>query len=864
LEVSYRFGRIDVRPWQRELLIDGQAVGIGARAFDVLLTLIERRGELVTKSDLLDAVWPGMVVEENNLVVQVGTLRKLLGAATIVTIPGRGYRLVVALDTEPDLPPSHQPPKHHAPSTRHAGNLPSQMPVLYGRSTVIEEVKSELQSHALVTLVGAGGIGKTRVAHAVAQDLRDRWVDGVWIAELAPLTRPDSLAGALAQLLGVDLPGAEVTVEVLARMLTLQSMLLVLDNCDHLLDEVSAWVQAVTACAPGVRLLVTSQEPLRMPEEQQVRIPPLPVPPAVSLSEARGFGAIELFEARVRALSPSFVLTDDSVPAAIDICRALDGMPLAIELAAARVPALGITGVRDRLDERLRLLTVGWRGAQARHQTLRATLEWSHGRLGDDERAVFRRLAVFSGGFSGDLAVSVAGEVGGDDWAVLDVLGTLVEKSLVVADQGDPPRYRLLESAKAYAAEQLAAAEESSDRAGRHAYAVASWFEHIDTAQLTGRMRSEEHLASLLPEMDNLRAAMRWATGDQGDLGIAMSLAASMAGIEDCGAECARWLLALEPQVDPRDTSIAAARYWLGFARPSMYGRVPLNSRGEGARRAVILLRTLGIEELLFYALLRSVRNSTKAGATAAADEALSEARRLEQPHWPELLRARLPRIMAFVANQAGDLDRAIELLQQAASSCTHAGDRSAEALVRIDLVDALWKRRPATQAVSECGRLIDLMRQHPTAAATAAMAWSNVTGLLCELGRTDEASAIAREGLTFMRRSGSVLSYADTLACVIERRGQAVAATRLLGASDAYQVRCGEARGANEERIVRNARARLLHTLGAEAFALNASEGASLEEDTAAAIVVAALGPAREEHIASLRTGHDPMTTGL
>ena len=864
MEDSYRFGRIDVRPRQRELLIDGQAVGVGARAFDVLLTLIERRGELVTKSDLLDAVWPGMVVEENNLVVQVGTLRKLLGAATIVTIPGRGYRFAAALDAESALSPSHEPARPTARRTRHAGNLPSQLPVLYGRSTVIEAVKSELQSHALVTLVGAGGIGKTRIVQAVAHSLRERWPDGVWIAELAPLTQPDSLAGALAQLLGVDPPEAEVTVDALARVLALQSMLLVLDNCEHLLDEVGALARAITAHAPGVRLLVTSQEPLRMPEEQQVRIPPLPVPPAVNLSEARGYGAIELFEARVRALSPRFVLTDDNVAAAIDICRALDGMPLAIELAAARVPSLGITAVRDRLDERLRMLTVGWRGAQARHRTLRATLEWSHGRLGDDERAVFRRLAVFSGGFTSDLAVAVAGEGGGDDWEVLDVLSTLVEKSLVVADPGDPPRYRLLESAKAYAAEQLATVNELSDRTGRHARAVASWFERIDTAQLIGRLRSEEHLASLLPEMDNLRAAMRWATTDQGDPAIAMSLAASMAGIEDCGAECARWLLALEPRVDPGDSSVAAARFWLGFSRPSMFGRVPLASRREGARRAVCLLRSLGLEELLFYGLLRLVRNSTKAGDSAAADEALAEARRLERAHWSELLRARLPRMMAYVASQAGDFDRAIPLLQQVASICEHAGDRSAEALARIDLVDALWRRGPTTEAASECRRLIDLMRQHPPEAATAAMAWSNVTGLLCELGRTDEASASAQEGLTFMRRSGSVLCYADTLACAFEQRAQAVAAARLLGASDAYRARCGEVREENEERIVRSARARLLDTLGAEAFALNASEGASLGEDTATAIVVAALEPAREEHLASLPTGEDPMTTGL
>ncbi|MEY8690289.1 MAG: winged helix-turn-helix domain-containing protein [Leptothrix sp. (in: b-proteobacteria)] len=856
MEDSYRFGRIDVRPRQRELLIDGRAAGIGARAFDVLLTLIERRGELVTKSDLLDAVWPGMVVEENNLVVQVGTLRKLLGAATIVTIPGRGYRFAATLDADRDLASSLEPSRHAAPSTHQAGNLPAHLPVLYGRSTVIEAVIAELQSHALVTLVGAGGIGKTRIAQAVAHKLRDRWADGAWIAELAPLTQPDSLASALAQLLGVNPPQAEVTVDALGRVLALQSMLLVLDNCEPLLDEVGAFARAILAYAPGVRLLVTSQEPLRMPEEQQVRIPPLPVPPAVDLSEARGYGALELFEARVRALSPSFVLTDDSLAGAIDICRALDGIPLAIELAAARVPALGIAGVRDRLDERLRMLTVGWRGAQARHRTLRATLEWSHSRLGGEERTVFRRLAVFSGGFTSELAVAVAGDGGGDDWEVLDRLSTLVEKSLVVADPGDPPRYRLLESAKAYAAEQLAAADELSDRTGRHARAVASWFERIDTAQLVGRLRSEEHLASLLPDMDNLRAAMRWATGNQGDSAIAMSLAASMAGIEDCAAECARCLLALEPSVDPGDSSATAARFWLAFSRPSMFGRVPLASRREGARRAVSLLRSLGLEELLFYALLRLVRNSTKAGDSAVANEALAEVCRLERPTWSALLRARLPRLRAFVASHRGELDQAVPLLQQAASMYEHAGDRSAEALARIDLVDALWQRGPITEAENECRRLIDLVRQHPPAAATAAMAWSNVMGVLCELCRTDEASASAREGLTFMRRSGSVLQYADTLACVIEQRAQAVAAARLLGASDAYRARCGEARGGSEERLVHSARARLLVTLGAATFTLNASEGASLGEDAVAEIVLAALEPAREGHTARLPGG--------
>jgi hypothetical protein len=334
-----------------------------------------------------------------------------------------------------------------------------------------------------------------------------------------------------------------------------------------------------------------------------------------------------------------------------------------------------------------------------------------------------------------------------------------------------------------------------------------------------------------------------------------MSLAASMAGIEDYGAECARWLLALEPKVDPADCSLAAARFWLGFARPAMFGRVPLKKRSEGARRAVTLLGALGLEELRYYALLRLVRNSAKAGDTAAAEAALAEARRLERPHWPELLRARLPRATAFAARQAGDLDRAIVLLRRAASMCANAGDRSAEALVRIDLVDAFWQCGPTMEAASECDRLIHLIREHPPAAATAAMAWSNVVGLLCELGRSEEASASTLEGLTFMRRSGAVLCYADTLACVLEQRGQADVAARLLGASDAYQIRCGETRERNEERIVRNARVRLLDTLGAEAFALNSSEGALIDEDSVTAIVAAALDPGREGHTAGRRS---------
>ncbi len=509
----YFFHHYQLLPAQRQLLSGDHPVKLGSRAFDMLVVLVERHNRIVPKHELLDLVWPKLVVEENNLQVQVMALRKLLGHGAIATIPGRGYRFTLPVDGDATAVP---PPLSSEP-------VPG--PALIGRDDELRVLQGLLMAYPLVTVSGAGGIGKTRLAQAATRGLQSpqdmAWVDLVGLDDAA------TLPSAVAQALGIELAGGADARVALAAALRGRTALVVLDNAEHLLDAVAAFVATLRDQASTLRVLVTSQEALRLPDEQVFRPGPLTLPATDDLLSVRASAAVELFVARARQVDRSFDLGEHNRAAVAEVCRRLDGIPLAIELAAARVGLLGVKGVRDRLDERFELLTAGARAAMRRHQTLRAALEWSHGLLTSDEQRVLRRLGVLTGGFTLEAAQEVAEDEALDGWDVLERLGALVDKSLVVAEGDSLPRYRLLETTRMFALERLAEAGETEPTLLRHAWYFMALAERCD-AEIHAQGQGAEALARLDPERDNLLHALRWCERGAGSGGEAAEVGVQM------------------------------------------------------------------------------------------------------------------------------------------------------------------------------------------------------------------------------------------------------------------------------------------------------------------------------------------------
>ncbi|HEY6133832.1 MAG TPA: winged helix-turn-helix domain-containing protein [Rubrivivax sp.] len=832
---TLRLGRFELQSRQRRLLQDGAPVAVGARAFDLLLALVERRDRVVAKSELLDVVWPGLVVEENNLQVQISSLRKLLGPQAIATIPGRGYRFTGALDSGATGSASAAVPgpgtataTSNVPSPPRT-NLPRELQPLYGRDADLQALPSLIGEHRLVTVVGAGGIGKSRLAQAAAHALADHWRDGAWMVELAGLSDPGLVPNAVARALGITIAGGVAALDELVAGLAPRSALIVLDNCEHLLDAAAALVQAILQAAPNVALLTTSQEPLRLPAEQQYRLVPLAVPTEAAPSAARECGAVALFEARVRAVEPRFALTDESLAVVVDICRRLDGLPLAIELAAARVATLGLRPVRDKLDARFKLLTGGSRATLRRHQTLRAALEWSHQLLSDAEKAVFRRLGVFAGGFTMELAQAVAGDAELDEWAVLDHLSALVDKSLVVAEAGHAPRYRLLESARAFALEQLAAVE-TADTLKQHAHAMCRFLERVDGANIDCELRSDQYAALVLPELDNLRVARAWAVGETGDPRVAAALAAYAGSLIDYAVECADWLIPLQQHgEDGAMDANVTARFWRAIAASNMAGRVPRAAQVDAACRAKALYQAVGQPRRVVSSLLQLSRLRSRPQDSADALAALGEARGLIRPDWPAEFHVQLLRRDSALARGAGRFAEARTLSEECVRVSASTGDWRLEVIARANLADLLWQLGPLEEAACVARKLAEELRTRPAADVDSANVFANLIGILCEMGRIDEASAAAREALPTMRRART--PFVEQWVYLFWCRGQIDVGALLLGACDAERARFGTPHQTNEQRLIDQARASLKARMDPPTYASALAVGAAVPE---------------------------------
>ncbi len=480
-----QIGRLELDLQARELRLGGSRARIGTRAFDILVVLVNARGTLVTKEEIFRKVWADTIVEENNLQVHMSALRKALGEDRdlIITVPGRGYRFV---GLERDGAPPHDPT--FGASRRglvHADhNLPTHHSTLFGRQSAIEEIHTLLSSTPVMTLAGAGGIGKTRLGIEVARQQLAAGADEVRLVELATVSDPCDVPAAIAAACGLGFLADGVTPERLAGALTGHRALLLLDDCEHLVCAVARLVELLVRRNPALRVLVTSREPLRIANEQRYDVAGLDVPPpGASATQSVNCAAVQLFLSRIRAIEPHLATDARTVERIGELCRRLDGIPLSIELAAARAATLGIGILLNQLDDRLDLLNGGHRTALARHQSLRASFDWSYATLDSACQAVFRRLGIFTGHFTLEAACAVVCADGADKAGTTDHISTLVEKSLLTRRlDGPTTEFRLLESTRAYALERLDREGERARLALAHATYLLAQLEAVQAA----------------------------------------------------------------------------------------------------------------------------------------------------------------------------------------------------------------------------------------------------------------------------------------------------------------------------------------------------------------------------------------------
>lgn len=592
------FGEFELHPARRVLLEAGRPIRLGGRSFDILVALAERAGEVVSKADLIERVWPTTTVDDANLRVHVAALRKVLGDGHsgrrfIANVPGRGYSLVAEVSAAPA--PAEAPPE--APA---AWRLPALLTRLVGREAEIQALLGQLGQQRLVTLVGPGGIGKTTIALAAADALSATFQDGAVFVDLAAVTAPSLVPGALAAALGLAVRAEDPSV-ALDAVLRDRRLLIVLDNCEHVAGAAAMLAERVLRLAPGLRILATSTEPLRATGEWVQRIQPLGFPRStagITAAEALAHPAVQLFVERAAATLGGYELTEAEAPAVAEICRRLDGMALAIELAAGWVDTFRPRELLALLADRFRLLTRGRRSALPRHRTLLATLEWSYGQLTPAEQAMLRRLAVFQAGFTlGAAAEVMPGGVAAAPQAG-ELLASLVNKSLVVAEGGEAEvRYRLFDTTRSFALERLqqaGEAEETLRSHARHAHAVflqaeAEW-ETLPTAPWLARYDWR---------IGDLHAALDWAFSPAGDirLGVEMTVAAvplwcQLSLMDEGLARVQRALAAPGGEQaldDRRRTRLHAALGWL-----QMYAAGRLDSSTAAWRTALALAERQG------------------------------------------------------------------------------------------------------------------------------------------------------------------------------------------------------------------------------------------------------------------------------
>jgi predicted ATPase/DNA-binding winged helix-turn-helix (wHTH) protein len=599
-ERAFSFGPFRFLPAQ-QLLLEGEVpVRLGGRALEILAALVERAGELVSKRELMARAWPNIVVEEGNLKVHVAALRRALdkgqsGGRYIATVSGRGYRFVASV--KPCGPAA--PPAHPSAAAPRAHNLPASPTRTIGRTKTIDALRRQLPERRFVTVLGLGGIGKTTVALAVAENVISEYEHGVWFVDLAPLQHPHFVPSAVASALGLA-TSSENEVAGLIACLREKHMLVVLDSCEHAIEAAAPLAEQIIRSAPRVHILATSREPLRAAGEHVHRMLPLKSPSSSSgltVAKALTFSAVQLFVERAAASVEGFQLTDADAPVVADICRKLEGIALAIELAATRVDAFGIRELAALLDDRFRLLQQRTRTALTRHRSLAAALDWSYEFLPEQERIIFRRLSVFAGVFTLESASAVAAHAGIAVPEVVEGVANLVAKSLVSADiSGAAVQYRLLDTTRAYARQKLTESGEFEAFVRRHAEHHRDLFERAESEWAT--RPSPEWQADYGRKIDDVRSALNWTFSRGGDvsIGVALTIAAiplwmHLSLMDECRT-CVERALASD-KAKSRRSDRDEMKLYTALGAALLYGRGPLPETDGVWRKALQIAERL-------------------------------------------------------------------------------------------------------------------------------------------------------------------------------------------------------------------------------------------------------------------------------
>ncbi len=727
-------------------------------------------------------------------------------------------------------------------------DLPLQLTSFVDRENVVADIKRLFQSHRLVTLIGTGGAGKTRTAIKAAAEMLSAYHDGIWLAELAPISDPSLVAGVVARALRVQEALNHPILDTLLAYLKRKRLLLVVDNCEHVIDEARRVVTSILYSCPDVSVLATSRESLTIEGEQAYRMPSLPVPSAselLSAEEMSRYPAVQLFTDRALSADNGFTLTVESAPHVAEICRRLDGIPLAVELAAARVKVLSLRELAQRLDERFRVLTAGDRSAPQRHQTMRALVDWSYDLLSDDEKRLFRKLSIFADGFTLEIASTVCRDDEIDEIATLDMLSSLVDKSLVQAEPlKSGMRYRLLESMQQYGRERLTEAGEYDTVARAHAAAFLAVAEEFERAWET---TPDREWWAQVGELENIRAALSWTLEARGDVLLGQRLVGALlvVWVYHAAAEGRRWVQLARDLVgadtpapvvgalELTETVLASALSQYKAARDTGQ-RTLARYRAVIDPGRVVLTEAVVGQALVF---LGEVEEGEALLARALSEARTLKARRVEGFVLSNLGRAR---------NAVGDLDGGRSLFAEALTIFRAIGADRWRAMFALYLAEAEFHAGNAAEALRLADDALFTHRENNDA-RNVAIALRNIAAYLIALKDYSEARAFSREALVASRDRQYEIGIAWTLqhfaAIAAFRPADAkhasedrLRAARLLGYVDARLRELESLREYTEQQEYDATILVLNDVLGAAALSKFMADGSAWDEDRAVA----------------------------